>query len=307
MSRWFLIAANKLISFGVSLFLLTAILYAGYALWDNQQIYASADNQLSDIASSTSMAEAAGDAGSEMQGKASAASGSETDGTGDQGAENQGMENNAGAEATETTTGETEEKETELSRLFKKLKAVNEDIGAWITMPGTAIDYAVVRGKSNIDYISKDVYGKFSIAGSIFLDFRNGEDYSDTYNLLYGHNMSEHRMFSDVNLYKEEQFFNENQKGYIYFPTGAHWLQSISIILTNSSDSWAFNPSVWEELDGEEMMERVQQNALFVSETGMEALEKKIESGEKPQLVALSTCSSEFTDARTILLTLMDP
>lgn len=307
MSKWFLIAANKLISFGVSLFLLTAILYAGYALWDNQQIYASADNQLSDIASSTSMAEAARDAGSEMQGKASAASGSGTDETSGHGTEDQGRENNAGTDTTVTTAGETEEEETELSKLFKKLKAVNDDIGAWITMPGTAIDYAVVRGNSNIDYISKDVYGNFSIAGSVFLDFRNREDYSDTYNLLYGHNMSEHRMFSDVNLYKEENFFNENQKGYIYFPTGAHWLQSISIILTNSSDSWAFNPSVWTDLEGEEMVERVQQNALFVSETGMEALEKKIESGERPQLVALSTCSSEFTDARTILLTLMDP
>lgn len=302
MSRRFLHAANRLFSFLVTLCLVTAMLYAGYALWDNGQIYASAENGLSELTPDTFPAN-----------PAPAEQGTGTDESGMKEAseaepEAEETEEKAPAENTEAEEAQDAE-ETEMTRLFNKLWEVNEDIGAWIIMPGTAINYPVVRGQNNIQYISTDIYGNFAIVGSIFLDSRNQEDYSDTYNLLYGHNMTEHRMFSDVNLYKEEAFFNENQKGYLYLPTGAHWLQSISIIVTPASNSWMMNPQSWANLDAEKMLELVQTDALFVSGEGMKALQKKLEAedGERPTIVALSTCSNEFTDARTILLTLMDP
>lgn len=277
MSRWFLYFANKLFTLAVSLMLTAAVLYAGFALWENGQIYASAENSLGDVVS---------------QDELTAMLQTQETGKTDKG-------------ASETAEAEGE---TKLEKMFRQLKEVNEDIGAWITMPGTAIDYPVVQGQSNISYISTDIYGNFAIVGSIFLDSRNQEDYSDTYSLLYGHNMSEHRMFSDVNLYKEEEFFKENQKGYIYFPSGAHWLQNISIIVTPSSNSWFMNPLSWSELDGERILELVQEDALFISPDGMEALKAKIEAeDEAPHIIALSTCSTEYTEARTILLTLMDP
>ncbi len=302
MSKWFLRFANNLLSFTVGLCLVMSAMYAGYALWDNAQIYASAENRLGDLAPSAEMTdmletEQADTGGegvavpSEEKKQSSAASVAEA------------------KDSADTTESEevAEEEETELGSLFKRLRAVNEDIGAWITMPGTAIDYPVVRGRNNIEYVSTDIYGNFAIVGSIFLDSRNEKDYSDTYNLLYGHNMDEHRMFSDVNLYKEEKFFKENQKGYIYFPTGAHWLQSISIIVTPSSNTWIMNPQSWKEIEDEKMLELVQKDALFVSETGLKGLEAKLKAEEEVHIVALSTCSAEFTEARTILLTLMDP
>ena len=278
MAKGLLRLLNRLLSLITGLALVAAVLYSGYALWDNRRIYASAENPLSDMAPGTELAE------------------------------NQG----AGEDGTRRTADSAEDasdgdEETELETLFRQLKAINPDIGAWITMPGTAIDYAVVRGTNNIEYISKDVRGNFAIVGSIFLDSRNQEDYSDIYNVLYGHNMTEHRMFSDVNLYKDEEFFKENQTGTIYFPTGSHTLQSVSVIVTNASNSWLFNPLAWQNQTPEKILELTQMDAVFVSETGMEALQAKFEAGEAPQFVALTTCSNEFTDARTILLTLLDP
>ena len=96
-------------------------------------------------------------------------------------------------------------------------------------------------------------------------------------------------------------------KATLYLPTGSHKLQSLSIILTNANDSSIFNPTPWYEYDDEKALEVIQKNALFLSEEGMEALQAKIDAGEPVQILALSTCSNEFTDARTILLTLMDP
>ena len=313
---------NHALSLAVGIALAAAVLYAGYALWDNWQIVRSGDNPLTDMA--PSMTEfrpeearpAEAEAGGEEEQSSAARTGEEEKAV-PIGEENQAAtgetpqeeEPAASAEnrAEETQTEETQEEQTELEKTFIRLKGINPDIGAWITVPGTNINYAVVQGKNNIEYLSKDIYGNFAIVGSIYLDSRNKEDYSDTYNLLYGHNMSEHRMFSDVNLFKDEKFFNENQKAYIYFPSGAHWLQTVSVILTNAGDSWIMNPRSWEKISDERMLELVQKNAVFVSEEGMEALEAKLEGEQKPVFVALSTCSNEFTDARTILLMLMDP
>jgi len=190
---------------------------------------------------------------------------------------------------------------------FDELIAINPDVNGWLTMPGTAIDHPLVQGKNNLDYISKNVYGEFALMGSIFLDSRNDHDYRDLYSILYGHNMSKHRMFGDVNLYKDEVFFRENQTGQLFLRDREHTLQTISCIVTPASNSTIFNPDNWLHMTNEEMLQAVQTEALFVSEEGLAALRQKLDSGEQPRILALSTCSNEYTDARTILLTLIDP
>ena len=295
MSKWFLRFANRLISLSLGVCLAVSVLYAGYALWDNRQIYASAENQLGEFSPDFDP-EAAASQDQPAEDKAPAP-------------DAEGADPAAAAETKET---QQQAPKSELDQLFERLKAINEDIGAWIKMPGTAIDYPVVQGRNNISYLSTDIYGHFAIVGSIYLDSRNQKDYSDLYSLLYGHNMSEHRMFSDVNLYKDEDFFNENQKGYIYFHTGAHVLQAVAVIVTPASNSWLFNPLSWRSADDEKILELTRKDAVLLSKTGIKALKKKLAQRAEDEtveihLVALSTCSNEYTDARTILLTLMDP
>lgn len=297
MSKRFLRFGNGLFSFVTALALVMAMLYAGYALWDNGQIYAAAENVMAEAQSIKGQLD--------VMPRATVAESTIPPQT----AIVDTVEAPQTAEPAQAAvdTEPAEAQETELQAMFRQLQAINPDICAWVTMQGTAIDYPVVHSANNIDYVSTDIYGRFAIVGSIFLDFRNINDGTDTYNLLYGHNMSEHRMFSDVNLYKEEKFFNENHRGAYYTPEGAHWLETISIILTNSGDSIVFNPEPWERISYDDVLENVQKNAVFINEAGLEALKAKIEAGVQPHIVALSTCSNEFTEARTILLTLMDP
>ena len=184
MPKRFLRFSNSLLSVAMSVVLMTALLYSAYALWDNRQIYAAAENVMEEA-----------------------------------------------REIRDQSNLDEKEQETELQSMFRQLHEINPDICAWLTMYGTAIDHPVVHSADNIDYVSTDIYGNFAIAGSIFLDFRNTNDGTDTYNLLYGHSMSEHRMFGDVNLYKDEQFFNENQRGAYFTEDGAHWLQTIFLLL----------------------------------------------------------------------------
>ena len=53
---------------------------------------------------------------------------------------------------------------------FEELLALNKDTRAWITLDGTNIDYPMVQGKDDMEYVNKDVEGNFSLSGSIFIE-----------------------------------------------------------------------------------------------------------------------------------------
>lgn len=251
--------ANALVSLLAGICIAVSLLYAGFALWDNSQIYAQAET-----------------ATQEMRSLMSSKSADETGATAEQ-----------------------------AQSPFAEMQKINPDVTGWITVPNTGIDYPVLQGEHNLSYINTDVYGNFALAGSIYLDSRNHRDYSDNYSLLYGHNMSRHRMFSDVNLFKEAEFFAQNTEAVLYTENENFLLQSISCILTPASDSQIMNPENWNALSLDLYVEKVCNNAVNVNEAGLNAMKELIAAGQQPRILALSTCSEEYTDARTILLMLM--
>ena len=67
-----------------------------------------------------------------------------------------------------------------------------------------------------------------------------------------------------------------------------------------------FEPDRWQD-DIQGLLEYARDNALNRDDETIAALLAACEDpgAETPQIVALSTCSSEFTDARTIVLAVM--
>ena len=182
---------------------------------------------------------------------------------------------------------------------FEELLKINPDVCAWITMDGTKIDYPVLQGENNLSYINKDVYGRFALAGSIFLDCRNQKDFSDPYNLLYGHHMSESHMFGDLDLYEKESFFRKNTTGTLLLPGKVYDLKVLAFIRVTASEEEIFNLDVFRN-DSAGVARFTQQKAQLKNEE-LETI------SPDDQLLALSTCSSDFTDARVIVLTKMIP
>ena len=86
---------------------------------------------------------------------------------------------------------------------------INKDFVCWINIKNTNIDYPVVQGDDNSYYLHRDIYGNYLYAGTTFLDYRN--NYNDSKNLIvYGHNMKNTTMFSELEKFKKEDFFNSN-------------------------------------------------------------------------------------------------
>lgn len=195
-----------------------------------------------------------------------------------------------------------QEEEVDNEAAFAQLLTLNPDVVGWVSLDQTHVDFPVLQGKDNLTYINRDVYGNFALAGSIYLDSRNDRTFADAYSLLYGHHMAEGNMFGDLDLYKDEAFFRENRTGMIILPDRTYQLEVISCMLVSASDPYIFEPErARDDIPG--LLDYIQEHSLYLHE---EVLDQARET-EEIQILALSTCSSEFTDARTIVITLMKP
>lgn len=112
------------------------------------------------------------------------------------------------------TESEAEEKTID----FEELRKINEDIVAWIQIPGIDVDYPVVQGEDNEYYLHHTFRKEVNKAGSIFLDYRNRADFTEQRVIIYGHNMKDGSMFSNLKKYQDNAFRKESGTAYLYLP-----------------------------------------------------------------------------------------
>ena len=189
-----------------------------------------------------------------------------------------------------------------ISESFEELRAINGDVCAWLTIDNTKIDYPVLQGEDNFSYINTNVYGEFSLSGSLFLDTRCSRGFSDMYSLIYGHHISNGNMFGDLDKFKEKDFFAKNKTGVLITPEKTYDLKIFAVLVVQDSNEIIFNPETNTEITG--ILDCVDTWSLFKDEKRTEILKEK---GNSAQILSMSTCSSEFTDARTVLLAQIIP
>ena len=101
---------------------------------------------------------------------------------------------------------------------FEALAGINEDIYAWIDIPGTPVSYAVVQNQSDLYYNNHAVDKSYYSGGSIFSQKYNTKDFRDPVTVLYGHNRESKTMFAPVNDFANREFFEAHPDIYIYTP-----------------------------------------------------------------------------------------
>ncbi|MDO5142925.1 MAG: class B sortase [Eubacteriales bacterium] len=185
---------------------------------------------------------------------------------------------------------------------FTALQTINPDVRAWVTLDGTRIDHPVVQGKTNLTYLDTDLYGAFSLSGSIYLDARNAADFSQPYALLYGHHMENGGMFGDLERYEDSAFFVRHRTGTLRTPVQDYALTVFACLLVGASEEAIFQPEQWQQDIGG-LLDYTAQHAQVLDGDVLAALR----TVAAPQILALSTCSSAFTDARTVVLAVMRP
>lgn len=186
---------------------------------------------------------------------------------------------------------------------FDELRAINPDVCAWLTLDHTKIDYPVLQGKDNLTYINTNVYGEFALAGSIFLDSGCDNTFHEKYSLLYGHHMANRKMFGDLELYEKREFFEKNKTGTMILPERSYKLEIFACLKVAASEETIFTPQKWQR-DNSGLLSFVRINATYIHQ---DTINKIGTSEDFSQVLAMSTCSSEYTDARTVILAVMKP
>ena len=107
---------------------------------------------------------------------------------------------------------------------FYALHDRNPDAYAWIYIPlgeGKDIDYPILHPR-NIDddnyYLHHNIDRKYQFSGCIYTQRWNGTDFSDRVTLVYGHNMLNGTMFTNLTYFQNQAFFDEHDTFYIYMP-----------------------------------------------------------------------------------------
>ena len=170
---------------------------------------------------------------------------------------------------------------------FAEIRKQNEDIYAWIYVPGTNVNHAIVQHPNdNTFYLSHDETKAESDFGAVFTEDFNTKDFKDGVTLVYGHNIRDGLVFSTLHYFEDADFFNENDKFYIYMPGHILTYEIVSAFTTDDrhvlyrygyfqtyDELRAFEQEV---LDPHSIMQNVRQ----------------VDLDDSSKLVVLSTCNS---------------
>ena len=111
---------------------------------------------------------------------------------------------------------------------FKKLKSQNQDIAGWIYIRGTTIDYPIVQGKDNEEYLHQDFNKKKSSSGTIFLDNNCKKDFTSDFNFIFGYHLMNGTMFAQLLKFREKSFLKKHNEIMIFTPDRTIHLKVIS-------------------------------------------------------------------------------
>ena len=125
------------------------------------------------------------------------------------------------------------------------LQKVNKDIKAWIYIPDTKINYPVLQGTDNAYYLTHTHLKAYHVLGSIFMDYRNAADLTDSNTVIYGHNGKNMAMFGGLKKFQDQSYADARpyiyliiaDKTYVYKIFSAHVVKATSATYTRTFSS----------------------------------------------------------------------
>ncbi len=176
---------------------------------------------------------------------------------------------------------------------FEKLRKINSEVFGWLTVENTHIDYPLVQGKDNSKYVNTDVKGKFSLSGSLFLDYQNHKGFSDMNNIIYGHHMDKDAMFGELEYFQNQKYFEEHKYGTLYYEGKWHSIEIFSFLHVDAYDEVIYNVSMKDESERLVYLDYIKTYAQHFRELNFQP---------EDRYVVLSTCTSTSTNGRHVLV-----
>lgn len=179
---------------------------------------------------------------------------------------------------------------------FAGMWEINEDVYAWITIPGTIIDYPILQHETdNTYYLNYNIDGSYGHPGCIYTENLNSKDFTDNNTVIYGHNLKSGLMFTSLHKFEDASFFEEHSEIYIYTPEKEYVYTIFAAYVYDDRHllySFDFNnPQVYANYL-EDIQNMRSMNALFREGITVTAEDK---------IITLATCMNRQPDKRLLV------
>ena len=173
------------------------------------------------------------------------------------------------------------------------LAAINQNYRGWLTVYDTAIDYPVVQGKDDMYYAFHNIYDEVSLTGAIYLAAGNSGDFSDSYNVIYGHHMDNGAMFGGLDR------MTGSETGVIITQDAVYDVEFFAVVTTDAYESRIY--SVGNRMDS--VLDFLRSGGKGGVGVGTKVLYfNEAAAADAVKLVALSTCTDAVTSGRLVII-----
>ncbi len=176
---------------------------------------------------------------------------------------------------------------------FESMRAVNEDVVGWIYCADTPIDYPVLHGETNKQYLRTDYTREYNLNGSIFVDCDNRPGFVDANTIIYGHHMNQGAMFATLENWGEQSYYEEHPVMWLLTPE-----QDYQVVLVSGHHVSAYSDMYDIYAEHDESFQHYLDEAIemsdFVPVEGADVNPNR-------NYVMLTTCAYVFDNARYVL------
>lgn len=169
-----------------------------------------------------------------------------------------------------------------------KLTNMNPDFAGWLTIPGTRIDYPVVKSSDDLTYLTRSFVGNSRSTGTLFLDKRADRAFGSQNSVIYGHNMQDKTMFHDLMLLRNRDTFNKANKAYLQLPDGTILCYEIFSVYA-CAPNYDYRSPEYPGDSSAAFFERITERSSYADGTVLTP---------EDRILTLSTCVYDFNDAR---------
>ena len=165
---------------------------------------------------------------------------------------------------------------------FDYLRSINSDVIGWVQIPGTPINYPIVQGSDNEYYLTHTFYGEENSSGAIYLDANIEDGLDDKNPIIYGHNLKSGKMFSRLNRYTRQSFWDTNRYVYITTEEGIRVYEVFSAYIA-PPDMGVWQYGFGEDENFQAYIDRVMSYSVFDAGISVTA---------EDDIITLSTCAN---------------
>ena len=181
---------------------------------------------------------------------------------------------------------------------FEAAWAVNEDVIAWLYIPGIKMSYPIMMDPSdNTYYLTHDAERNSSSAGAVFIEDYNKPDFQDMCTVIYGHRMYDGDMFGILqSSYSDAENLEKNRYIGVFLPDREIWYEVFAAVPFDNSHILYYN-----DFDDQHSY-RMFINSIYATE-GLDAtLDSEREPAYGEKLLILSTCLWGDKNSRFLVL-----